>query len=66
MASEWIDASKSQPPSAFTVLVFNGNSLRMEPGWYDSRRKTWHANNSGRLYYVTHWMPMPEPPKVTV
>ena len=54
-----------------TVLVYNGSldvaSLREhDEDENDPHEKghVWLAGQHVRVYYVTHWMPLPEPPKI--
>lgn len=71
MESKWISV-KDQLPEATggttifpetseTVLMWDEN-CNYSLGCYDTKEKRWEDYNSYNLP-VTHWMPLPEPPK---
>ena len=60
MMPEWISVTDRLPPNANDVLVFSDECIDI--GYLSPSRKLWivystHGN------CVTHWMPLPEPPK---
>ena len=74
--SEWISAEEMLPEAGTRVLIVSGEDNDIEFGCYtgraDMRRKCsaiFSEENAGydgcpdNNYWVTHWMPLPEPPK---
>ena len=58
---KWIPVSERLPEDYEDVLVYSGG---VEPGWCD--RGVFYEYDkyeSDRIDGVTHWMPLPEPPK---
>ena len=53
--SEWIPVSERLPPEETRVLATDGDKVFESEYW--SGRWEWCAD-------VTHWMPLPNPPKV--
>ena len=53
-APRWISVKDRLPENDDEVAIASGSY--MTTGYYDGE---WH----GMLSYVTHWMPLPEPPK---
>lgn len=60
---EWIPVTKRLPEDYATVLAYDGSSV--EPSLYSSKRGFWTYDQyeSDYISGVTHWMPLPEPPK---
>ena len=63
---EWIERSKRNPKERGQYLVYRADVFQIDfanfgtsKGW-DNGRYT-----KGSPYRVTHWMPLPEPPKET-
>lgn len=61
--SEWIKVSERVPENKGEVLI-NSSTYGMRIGFFDAQRQCWDDGD----YYdditnVTHWMPLPEPPK---
>lgn len=61
---EWINIKDSSPESGELVLVSDGIQICMA-FIKSSTNKFTHANTWYDLFHdrVTHWMPLPEPPK---
>lgn len=64
--SEWISVEERLPPNEEEVLAFcdgaAGSFLII--GMYDEIMDAWTETWShDYLYSVTHWMPLPEPPR---
>lgn len=62
---EWISVDERLPMCGELVLVSSMDKITKKHGWfyltsYDKERKWWNGALFGR---VTHWMPLPEPPK---
>ena len=65
---QWIDARRKLPTSAHSVLVFNKFSDFVEIASYFEEERRWMCwgddpKNKNSQGVVTHWMPLPEPPK---
>lgn len=59
--SKWVSVKDRLPDAAFNVLVFDETG-RVLIAWYFEYQ--WRGE---RLYHkITHWMPLPEPPKDTL
>jgi hypothetical protein len=58
----WISVKDRMPSDGDSVLVWGCGFI--EIGWYNEDLRTWQAEDfnydDGE---VTHWMPLPEPPK---
>lgn len=64
---EWISVTNRLPNQGFEVIIcdsdgnvstawyFNNLTRHLPNGWYDNEYDT--------VYNVTHWMPLPQPPK---
>ncbi|YP_010660131.1 DUF551 domain-containing protein [Pseudoalteromonas phage HS1] len=60
--SEWISVDDELPSESGAYWTFNGGDekpsvIQKRVHMYDSRHKQFNC------YTVTHWMPLPEPPK---
>jgi hypothetical protein len=68
---EWISVKDRLPETYDLVLMTNIESKHLEDHWVCAgsmnRKKVWYNqfqdNNSDCSVRVTHWMPLPEPPK---
>ena len=58
--NEWISVKDRLPEMGQEVLMFNGYGMHV--AYHDKAEKEWRWNIL-RFYAVTHWMPLPEPPK---
>jgi hypothetical protein len=46
------------------VLIFDEDEAVITAGVYDGQKQEWSdARNGGEMFGVTHWMPLPAPPK---
>lgn len=63
--NEWVSVEDSIPCSGKRVLATDGSFVG--EAWYTSFSKSWYRNNGfewDRICgQVTHWMPLPAPPK---
>ena len=65
---EWIAVKDKLPIDDNGKLVADDGSMRWGNlssyglGWYNSRNKCWVTLPVS--FYVTHWMPLPEPPEI--
>lgn len=68
----WISVKDRLPPIYHTVLITGknsvGGSFGVIKGVHDRDMGQWYRNDIGKDvdslgYTVTHWMPLPEPPK---
>jgi len=65
----WISVEDELPPPHYEganstdfVLVYDGFDL--EFGYYDFEQKNWHGEDCKEMMFdVTHWMPLPQPPR---
>ena len=57
-------AATEQPPHNRRVEVFC-EPYGVTVGFYDAIRKEWRTGDYCLLQNVTHWMPLPKPPKET-
>ena len=62
--SDWISVKDRLPMSRFVVLSYEKPLNIISMSFYDKKSESWIDCDSG--YYlnsVTHWMPLPKPPK---
>lgn len=68
MAYNWIKCSDRMPEEDKKVLFVKktwGKNKEIHIGNFDSKMKWWQAGSGViKNEYVTHWMPLPEPPKI--
>lgn len=69
---KWISVKDEMPPMYRMVLITGNNSagesFGVIKGSYDGDKAQWYRNDIGQYAKsrgdtVTHWMPLPEPPK---
>ena len=64
--AEWIDVNERLPENHKSVIIFDTDK-DMLVGFYSKELNMWQSELSDYLYEnecrVTHWMPLPEPPK---
>lgn len=61
--STWINCKYELPQHLKNVLVCTKNGVVIE-AYYDEDRKEWTITNSeSRIINITHWQPLPKPPK---
>lgn len=58
--NKWIPVSERLPEDGYAVLVTCGKGYRPFIARYDHVWKRWKVSHTLR---ITHWMPLPEPPK---
>lgn len=59
---EWISVKDRLPEDNKEVLIYCGSYHEL--GWYESNNKSWRSDFLGCCTDdVTHWIPLPEPPK---
>lgn len=58
---KWISVNKTLPPEETYVLVVN--SIRVTMSYYSNGIFIGVQGKPHTLKTVTHWMPLPEPPK---
>lgn len=63
----WIPVTERLPERTFPphdVLVYHnlGNGMFVDKAWFSNEQNSWHSLFGVKLK-VTHWMPLPEPPK---
>lgn len=58
--SEWIKCSERLPKINECVIVYSEDDHEFA---YLINRETWIEWHSGNELDVTHWMPLPDPPK---
>ena len=73
IAPHWIPVSERLPekalksypkwPYSLWMLTVSGKEKRIEFGAYNVEEKEWHDDFGEVMTGVTHWMPLPEPPK---
>ncbi len=62
-SNRWIPVGEKMPEEAGSVLV-NSSGDVVEAFFYtDGSWTTWNEHGAGELKNVTHWRPLPEPPK---
>ena len=60
---QWIPVSERLPERYKYVLLWDAMDRDIFMGVLDDKREWYIPGYSGELFIVTHWMPLPEPPK---
>lgn len=62
---EWISVKDRVPDEAGTYIVtaHDGHKTRVTFRKWQNRFKCFDKSGSGAYWNITHWMPLPEPPK---
>lgn len=60
---EWIKCSDRLPKAYEVVLVLTKNNRHYEAHHHGEKISEWEDTECRPLLNVTHWMPLPEPPK---
>ena len=63
--NQWISCKDKMPDDGVNVLIYAGNHMIML-AWYDKDMEYFYICDSDYKYNpldVTHWQPLPEPPK---
>lgn len=60
---EWIKCSDRMPRDHEVVLVLDYSQSVNKGYWFDSEKMWWGSEWMCEEGDVTHWMPLPEPPK---
>lgn len=63
--SKWISCKEKMPDDGVNVLIYAGNRM-ISLAWYDKDMGYFYICDSDYKYNsldVTHWQPVPEPPK---
>lgn len=63
--SKWISCKEKMPDDGVNVLIYAGNRM-ISLAWYDKDMGYFYICDSDYKYNsldVTHWQPLPEPPK---
>lgn len=61
---EWISVKDRLPEDIINVLIYNPElEGGVDVAFYDINENEWCGLSSYRLIGITHWMPLPEPPK---
>jgi hypothetical protein len=64
MESNWISVKDRLPENLSEVIISDINTGEVISGMIFINGKFQDANEANRvLYFPTHWMPLPEPPK---
>jgi hypothetical protein len=63
---KWISVKDRLPENRDDVLLCRKwwNEIRNpQMGWYNEVSRSWFDLSNREIHNVTHWMPLPEPPK---
>lgn len=58
----WISVKDMLPKKKGDYLIYNTDGT-VWPYWYDADDNSWYDSCGYKTDIVTHWMPLPEPPK---
>jgi hypothetical protein len=64
MSDEWVSVKDRLPGTSADFIVWNGEEIGVgnyDPSFMDADR--WWAGDDYHARAITHWMPLPEPPK---
>lgn len=61
----WIPVTERLPEEndVYIVSAFDGHGRRTTFAQWQNRFKRWYLTGARSYWKVTHWMPLPEPPK---
>lgn len=64
---EWISVKDRLPEDGGYTIVYmdDGHHKHVTFAKYQKRLKRWELTGVRAYWHITHWMPMPDPPKVT-
>jgi hypothetical protein len=62
VGDKWIPVSEP-PKDHDEYLVMIKDASRPTTLWYHPKQGTWHECGATTFFTVTHWMPLPKPPK---
>ena len=62
--NKWIPISEKEPDSIKSVLCFGSSWNNTYIVQYVNRRFNFKEGTQGAADVITHWMPLPEPPKI--
>ena len=62
---EWISVKERLPEESgmYIVTANDGHAQRVSFVQWQKKNRMWNLNGARSYWRVTHWMPMPEPPK---
>lgn len=62
---QWIPVTERLPEEndMYIVSAFDGHDRRITFVQWQNRLKQWYLTGARSYWKVTHWMPLPEPPK---
>lgn len=62
---QWISVEDELPKKFERVLVYIGIDRLFDIAYLENviNKQTWWMNNRREIFHVTHWMPLPAPPK---
>lgn len=62
---QWIPVSERRPEEndVYIVSALDGHDRRITFAQWQNRLKRWYLTGARSYWKVTHWMPLPEPPK---
>jgi len=60
--SEWINVIEEYPSFDKRVLIHR-DGFYVQIAWLSRSSMEFHDDEAGYILEVTHWMPLPEPPK---
>ena len=64
LASEWISVKDMLPQVKEDVLIYDSHHRNIYKAWYIGDIDVWFSNEYlPQFINITHWMPLPEPPK---
>lgn len=61
MINNWISVKDKLPEDDEYVLIYHNGSKAIKISWYSSFNEKWMMDYNN--IHITHWQPLPEPPK---
>ena len=63
--AKWISVKDSLPEElgSYIVAAHDGHVLRVTFAKWQNRFKRWELTGARAYWRITHWMPLPEPPR---
>ena len=62
---EWVDVKDRLPEESgmYIVTANDGHAQRVSSVQWQKKNRMWNLTGARSYWRVTHWMPLPEPPK---
>lgn len=63
LENQWIRVEKRFPEEGKIILFTNNNDENIHMGYLHHKTHWYSLDTGSNNYFITHWMPLPTPPK---